>query len=408
MKYTKRTSLARLALTVVVCALAAALALPAPALGAGEKLSLGLEEAVEYALAHSPQVRMADYGWDCARYAAWQAEAAWDAAVYGGKPDPTTVQPPFQAQASADIANRARTAVRETLSAAVRQAYFLCLQAELAVEVARAAHDLAVRQEDAAELLAQYGMAAQKDVLAARAKAQQAQAALASAESGAAAARYALCVLLGVPPETELELTEREFAYEPVVLSAEELDAAADRAARERYEAYAAETRLDAREQEVDFVVYANINGIPLPFWADVMAEAAKALAEAELEQARLGVRQEVYRAYGELLAAQAAYEASAAAVAGAEEGLRAAREKFRYGAATDLEVRAAEFALLQAQAERQRLLYAWYAAKEKYQHSKGKGMSLAQSGGAGAQSAGAQLGGVAASSTGTGGEQGW
>lgn len=395
------------ALLAVVLAVVVGVLSPSAAAASGEKLALRLEDAVSYALSHSPQVRLADYRWDSARYAHWEAQRVKSAVESLPEPPPDeeagvpgltpyqsallTKLYPLRAEAGSDVANRARAATRETVSAAVRQAYFACLQAEVGLEVAKAAEDLALRQEEAARLLVQYGMATEKDLLAARARVAQAQAGVAAAESYVRAAKYALCGLLGVGLDTELELTEREFAYQPMSLSAEELEAAADRAARERYEVYAAQRQLELKEGEAEFVEHwgyygdpglAQVAG-PSP-WAEVMAEAAKAAAQAELDLAKLKVRQEVYQAYQELLDAQAAYEASSASVAEAEEGLRAAKEKLAQGAATRLDVQAAEFALLQARANQRKLLYAWCAVREKYQHSKGKGMSLGQQGAVG------------------------
>lgn len=273
----------------------------------------------------------------------------------------------------------------------MKQAYFACLQAELGLEVAEAAQDLAKRQEEAAELMLKYGMGTPRGVLVVRAKVAQAQASVVSAERYLKATRYALCVLLGVSPDTELELTEREFAYEPLRLTAEDVAAAADLAARERYEVYAAERQLGVKEKELElarrYQCYGDSAVVQVAGqspWAEVMAEAARAAAQAELDQARVKVRQEVYQAYQEVLDAQAAYEASSASVAEAEEGLRAVKEKMAQGVATKLDVQAAEFALLQARANQKKLLYGWCAAKEKYLHSKGRGMSLGQQGAAG------------------------
>jgi len=385
------------ALAMVVAVLS-----PAVAAASGERLALGLEDAVSYALSHSPQVRMAEYRWDSARYATWEAyrvkslveslppEALKDLSPY--QRAQIVELYPLQAQVGSDVASRAWTATRETVSAAVRQAYFACLQAEVGLEVAKAAEDLARRQEEAAELMLQYGTATQRDVLAARAKVAQAQASVVAAERYVLAAKYALCALLGVSPDTDLELTEREFAYEPLKLTARDVAGDADRAVRERYEVYSAERQLEVKEKELELAREYGYYGDPgmarlagpSP-WADVMAEAARGAAQAELDQAKLKVRQEVYQAYQELMDAQAAYEASAASVAEAEEGLRAAKEKLEHGAATRLDVQAAEFALLQARANQKRLLYAWCAAREKYLHSKGRGMSLGQVGAAGA-----------------------
>ncbi|HHY94832.1 MAG TPA: TolC family protein, partial [Firmicutes bacterium] len=359
------------------------LTFPAPARAADDSLRFDLEEAVSYALAHNPQVRASESRMDMARYTMWEAQRT---TALLQQPPPTSPQTyesakmtqlvPLQAQIGHELALQAWKATQATITTAVKLAYFGCLQADAAVEAATAGLQAAEKQYEATSIKIAKGFAADKDLLSAESRREQARGSLATVERYRQLAFYGLCNLLGLPPDTDVRFEEEEFPYKAFTLTAEELAQKASRAEDRRYEVFSARKQVEIKEKEYDLT----IDYPPDSPHPEMIALASLYAAQDDLKAAELRVRNEVYQAYQELQNAATAYEMAELSGKDAGEGLRLARVSYNLGAASRVDVEVAELMLAQAQANLRRSLYAWQAAREKFEHSYGYGFSLGSS----------------------------
>ncbi|HHV79936.1 MAG TPA: TolC family protein [Firmicutes bacterium] len=337
-----------------------------------------MDEAVNYALAHNPSISAAKYKKDAAEaylnFLDNALEQCQDDAARG------------QLLALAEAAERTRNladkwlqAIRESISFGAKQAYLGCLQAQSAAELAKLGVELAERQFSATSTMASVGAATQKDVYSAQLQLVQAQEALARAESALRSAKLVMAELLGTPPDTSLQIEEESIHFERVGLSADQLAEAASTAKANRYEVFAARQSQgsEANPLEGNSSILASLPPDLVASFLQNYSSLASTAADWEVKAAEFKVMHEVYAAYEELLTAQARYDCALQGVFEAEEALRAARVKLAHGAASPLEVKAAEYAAARARFEKERALYSWYASKLKYSYVQGNGFSL-------------------------------
>ncbi|MGB9866964.1 MAG: efflux RND transporter permease subunit [Bacillota bacterium] len=334
-----------------------------------------MEEAANYALAHNPRIQAARDRSNAAHayldFVEEALKACEDELIQN-----QLISMAQAAQTVKSLADKWLEAIQESVSFAVKQAYLACLQAQSALELAQQGQELAEQQFSAALTMARVGAATQREVYSAQLQLAQAQEAVVRAESGARSAKLALTELLGVAPDTLLELEEETVDFERLELSPEQLAQAASSAKANRYEVFAA--------------AHPQSQGNPLDQYSSLLSalpegpnflQRYSALTDSalgwEVKAAEFKVTHEVYAAYRELLTAQARYDRAIQGALEAEEALRAARVKLAQGEASPLEVKVAEYAASKAQQEKQWALYSWYAAKLKYYYVQGEGFTL-------------------------------
>lgn len=303
---------------------------PAPA-GAP---ALSLDEAVARGLAAGTAALLAAEDLERARVALEQTRDAVRA-----MPDPTTLDTgrakelaPRQAEMGLRLAEKALAAARDNLALGVRQAYFGAVLARDLVEVRRLSVRLAEAQAAAARTGYESGGRARTDVLMAEAQLATARADLATAEKDLKVALMNLDKAVGLPLDTEPDLTSPLRDRPPAAIDLAKALAGAREAslpllkAGEEAEVARLDRDLAERFTARNTYVYR-------------LADAAYRQALARLDAQRVDVELAVRKGILDVGDAYERIEQQKKAVAFAEEGLRLAELRYRAGVGTGAEV---------------------------------------------------------------------
>jgi len=282
-----------------------------------------------------------------------------------------------------------------------RRAYFQLLTAQVMAEVARDGVTMAQRHLKQVRDMLEAGLSSERDVKASEADLAEAEQGAIKAENGVALARANLNRVVGRAPDTPL--TTAPPPPTPDVPDSPEDGIAL--ALGRRPEVRLLEENLRAARAGVSLAGMQNrpslsarataVRQTPSAFvdenyyaaslvltWnlfdagktkADVQeAKARVGQLEALLEEAKLGIRVEVEKAWRDMREAKARIEAAERQVTAAEAALEVSELRYQVRAAIQLEVSGARFNLLKARVNRAQALYDLYLASADYAHATG------------------------------------
>jgi len=332
--------------------------------------------------------------------------------LYDGGRTQANVQAGEAALASAHAALR-QTAQDTGLSVAT--AFFSVLQAERLASVREALLLQAQAQLALSQAQVRAGVAAQSDVIHARALVAQAQVDLLSARSQIGTSKAALQGSIGVDAAAPVEVQEPVVPPSAVTVAAEAVMQAAEttrpevakaQAAVESNQAAVGLARIAAGTQVsvgvgttyTPFSTSSILNNatsygvsatLSLPLYdagkgqaGIAAAEAALRSAQSQLQAERLAVRQDAYQAYLSAVQAAANIDATQAAKTAADEALRVAEGRYRAGVGTIVEVITARAAAASADVNAVNGLYAYETALATLRHAEGMPVQASTSGG--------------------------
>lgn len=282
-----------------------------------------------------------------------------------------------------------------------RRAYFQLLTAQAMEEVARGGVEMAQRHLRWTRDMLEAGLSAERDVKASEADLAEAEQGAIKAENGLALARANLNRVLGRAPDAPLTTAPPPpppdlphslaasvtlaLARRPEIrLLEENLRAARAGAALAGAQAQPTlSARATAVRQTPSAFADENYYAASLVLtWnlldagrtrADVQeAKARVGQMEALLEEAKLGIRVEVEKAWRDMREAKARLEAAERQVAAAEAAREVSELRYQVRAATQLEVSGALFQALKARANRAQALFDLHLASADYAHATG------------------------------------
>ena len=393
-----------------------------PCAAATEESPLTLSRVVDLALCANPQTREA---WANARAQAAQlgvAEAAWlpgvDATASAGRSRTNGVSADTRkesinaswllfdfggreagiesARRLLDAANATRDATVQAVFLAAVQAYYQVQGADAALAAARVSEQAAERSYLSAQARYKAGSATPADALQARTAFSQAQLARIAAEGSAKAALGTLAATLGRDAHRPLMLAAAAQT-EPPVHFVRDVEALVAAARRQRPDLRAAGAQVKAAEAGVDAARAAYLPSLSLGFAAaeqktdglpdartgtfgltlsvplfagfatTYKVQAAKAQLEArqaQAEQLRVQVAQDVWNAAQALVTATESARTTVDLLASAEQSDKVARGRYESGVGTLLEMLNAQSALAAARQQRVQALYDWNVAR--------------------------------------------
>lgn len=308
---------------------------------------------------------------------------------------------PLQAYHSLELAELNLAATYCNVELQVRTAYLRTLLARELVRLAGQAMERAQDHLRLAQQLSDAGTAPYKDVMDARVREAETRASRITAEKNLSLALMALCRVIGLPQNAELEL-------EPLVplldVSGLELERHTRQALERRYEMHQAQAMTELAHRNLELALAypsrPSLPGLPVdwpdfdfgsvPWWPSWLpkpggvGETPDVSEEYNIPAARLDYQQAViyyllakdeitfqvrqaYLTVAETRERLAVYEESLQA---AREGVRLAELRYEAGAGTNLEVLAANLALSQAQAAYIAALFEYEIAKAGYVHA--------------------------------------
>ncbi len=283
----------------------------------------------------------------------------------------------------------------------VRRAYFQFLAAETMAEVARNGVDLARKHLDLTRTMLEAGSSSERDVKASDADLAEAEQGAVKAENGVALARANLNRILGRDPATPFTASTSSALPAPP----ESPEPGIALALKQRPELKALEEGIKGAKAGG---VLAGMQNLPIlsgravaaaqtptaftssryyaaglvvtwnPFdTARSRADAREAKAragqlKAQLEEARLGIRVEVEKAWRNMREAAARIETSGRQVASAQSALDISELRYQARAATQLEVSGALFIVIKARGNRAQAQFDIQAAAADYAHATG------------------------------------
>lgn len=287
----------------------------------------------------------------------------------------------------------------------VRRAYYQLLGAESMADIARQGVELARKHLDLTRTMLAAGNSPERDVKASDADLAESEQGAAKAENGAALARANLNRLMGRDPSTALALA----AATPAPAAPAGLDEGIAMALRQRPELHALEEGIVAARAGISLAAAQNLPVIAgrataaaqtptaltssryyaaglVMIWnpfdtartrTDVReAKAKTSQLEAQLEEARLGIKVEVEKAWRDMREAASRIEWSGRQVAAAEAALDISELRYQARAATQLEVSGALFHVNKAHANRAQALLDLRIADADYAHATGVGVA--------------------------------
>jgi outer membrane protein TolC len=292
-----------------------------------------------------------------------------------------------------------RTISRRQTTLEVRRACVDLWSAEAAAVIAADALRLAQSQTKLIQDLLDEGTASERDLLAAKADEAEAQQNTVRAESGRLLAAANLARLMGDASPEKLRValplsppqiptapeTEQALRSRPEI-SAAELGIRIARAGA-RLAAMQTQPVLSARataaQQTPTAFVSQNYYAATLQITWGILdsgrarLDAREAEAKAQelthrLEEARLGIRMEVAKAYREMVDAHARMLSAHSQISLAEKALEISRERYKERAATQVEVSAAMLAVVRAKTNRAQAEFDLHRAAYEYRHAVG------------------------------------
>ncbi|TMJ15276.1 MAG: TolC family protein [Bacillati bacterium ANGP1] len=322
--------------------------------------------------------------------------------LYDGGRTEANVQAAEAALASAQAALRQ---TEQDTALGVATAFFNVLQAERLATVREALLLQAQAQLELSQARVRAGVAAQSDVIQARAQVAQAQVDLLAARSQVGTSKASLQGSIGVDAAEPVEVQEPPVPPGTVTASAE---AAMQTAETTRPEVAKAQAAVSSEQAALDLArvaagpqvtvgvgtTYTPLSTSPvlnnatsygvsatvsLPLYdsgkgrAEIgAAQAALQGAQAQLRGERLAVRQDAYQAYLSAVQAAANIQATQAAKAAADEALRVAEGRYRAGVGTIVELITARAQAAQADVNAVNGLYAYETALATLRHAEG------------------------------------
>jgi len=283
----------------------------------------------------------------------------------------------------------------------VRRAYYQLVSAINMRDVARGGVDLAKKHLDLTKLMLTAGNASERDEKASDADLAEAEQGLVKADNGVALARANLNRVIGRDPSTSVEPSDTAV---PVAVPTAP-DEGIAQALRLRPELRALEEGITAAKAGTSLARLQNSPALsgrataaaqtPTGFanshyyaaglvmtWnpfdtarssSDVKeARARVGQLEAQLEDARLGIRVEVEKAWRDMREASARIETSTRQATSAEKALEISEVRFEARAATQLEVSSALFNVAKARSNRAQAQYDLLTAAADYRHAVG------------------------------------
>lgn len=283
----------------------------------------------------------------------------------------------------------------------VRRAYFQLLTAQAMAEVARGGADIARKHLDLTNVMLQAGTASERDVRASEADLAEAEQGVLKADNGVALARANLNRLMGrdpaadmvaaappplpAVPEASTEGIAQALARRPEIRQVEENLRAALAGvslARTQNQPTLSARATAARQTPSAFVDENYFAAILMLTWtpfdtpqmqSDVKeAHARAAQLEALLEDARLGVRLDVEKAWRDLREARARIDTADRQVASAQAAYDVSELRYQAGKATQIEVSSALFDLVKARGNRTQATFDLHIAAADYAHATG------------------------------------
>lgn len=321
--------------------------------GAVAPWALSLQEAVALAMENNVRVRQAAEDKGAAYVAAEQARIARAQALDALEGKPAGQAPSYyvslytteeQKAEAKKIADRAFEVVKEQVKLIVEKAYFDVLKNRELVRVNEAALERAKHQLELARAGFTAGTAPKTDVLAAEAGVASAEAQLTKARNDAATAMLTLNKEIGLPLETQLELTEKvEYQPPPQV----DLQAVIAEVYGKRLDMAQAESNLKVARKNVEVLA----DYVPGTFTFR-LAQVDVQKAEINLENTRNQVALDLTQAYLNVVAADKVLQSLKAGLEQARESHRLASLRYEVGVGTSLEVLQASEQLLRIESQ--------------------------------------------------------
>jgi outer membrane protein len=283
----------------------------------------------------------------------------------------------------------------------VRRAYFSLLSAQAMAEVARGGVDLARKQLDQTKLMLEAGTASERDVKVGDADLAEAEQGALRAENGMALARANLNRVMGRDPASPVTVATAPPAPEVPAGPEEGITLALKRRPEvrqleESLRAARAGVSL-ARSQSSPSLSARASSGAQTPSafarshyyaaglvmtWnpfdtgkvrADVQeAQAQAGRLDALLEEAKLGIRLEVEKAWRDMVEARSRIASAERQVAAAEAALDVSQLRYQAGSAIQLEVSGSLFKVIQARSNRAMAVFDLHLASADYAHATG------------------------------------
>ncbi|MBO8168484.1 MAG: TolC family protein [Thermoanaerobacteraceae bacterium] len=333
-----------------------------------EIVELSLEEAINYALEHNPNVRLAKIALQDAEKAYDEAESAADKI----KDDPY-VPPgldtkkveelyPVLAERGYQLAKLGLDYTGRATRLAVEQAYFNVLSAEQKLTVNRATYERALEQLKMAQASFAVGTVAKNDVLGAEVQLAKARADLNTAQNDLDIAYMELNRALGMNLDQPLMLTT-ELKYEP--MEDVDLDQVIAEAAGKDVSLLG--KKVDYENKKDAFELTAKFYTPNVYKYRDAKYAMEEALVNYEEAQKDFALR--VMEAYKNLKAAEANYKVLIKSVEQAKESLRIAKLRYDVGVATSLEVLQASEALKNQELAAAQALQQYNLVKAQFKH---------------------------------------
>lgn len=283
----------------------------------------------------------------------------------------------------------------------VRRAYYYVYTAETMAQVARDGLDLARKHLDLTKLMLQAGNASERDVMASDADLAEAEQGASKADNGVAMARANMNRLMGRSPDTDFSLAPmpshpvipdeamdgiaQALARRPELLALQEgiVAARAGISLAAAQDSPSLSARATAVQQTASAFVRDTYAAASLVLtWTPFdggksrsdMAEAGAQTAKlaAQLEEAKLGIRVEVEKAWRDMREAGARIAAADRQVKSAEKAHEISELRYETRAATQLEVSGALFAVAKARANQAQAVNDLQIAVAEYQHAIG------------------------------------
>ncbi len=342
-----------------------------------EVMTLSLDEAIDYALEHNPNVKLIKVSLDEAKKAYKQADDAKEKiednpyAPAGLDTSKVKELYPAQAKRGYEAAKVNLDYTKRAIRLAVESAYYNVLSAEKKVSVAETTYQKALEQVNLARAAFAAGTKAKNDVLQAEVALAGARVGLNQAENDLDIAYMKLNRALGLDLDQSLKLTTR-LEYMPVdsIDVAEVLAEAAGKDAALVGARVTYENALDAFELTAKFYTP---NGYT---YKDAKYAADK--AKVNYAEAQKDFELNVIEAYKNLRVAEANYKMRLKSVEQAEESLRLSRLRYEVGVATSLEVISASEILNNQELELIDALKSYNLVKAQFRHMVFGGASAA------------------------------
>lgn len=296
-------------------------------------LHLSLQEAVDLALADNVELLQDARSVETARIGLDQVRA-----LSLIEPSPTLL---LQTEAGLELAKRNLALNEQRIAFEVEAAYYDVLRLQNVLHVLDDAIKMTERQLEVAQSRRRTGVATEIDVLKATTAVMQLEADRAEAADGLALLFVRLRQMLGIAPNTPLELDETVITHESVAVTLAEAQA---EALQKRIELAQVRLAVEVAERELELATN------------DYTPELTRLQAAVELEQARLRLRQaqdgialDVHNAYNEMRAAHRQLAVAEQRLIEMEENGRIVEALFEARMATDVEVLQGQAGLTEA-----------------------------------------------------------